>query len=49
MCLTIAIGMSFGAGLLITGGVVTIVALILQFILHQDFGILKSNKQLLVR
>jgi len=49
MCLTIAIGMSFGAGLLITGGVVTIVALILQFILHQDFGILKSNKQLLVK
>ena len=49
MCLTIAIGMCFGSGLLVVGGSVTIAALILQFVLHQDFGILKSNKHILVK
>ncbi len=49
MCLTITIGMCFGSGLLVTGAFVTAIALILQFVLHQEFGIFKSNKQILVR
>lgn len=48
MCLTIAIGMCFGSGLMVIGGIVTILALILQFIFHQEFGVFKSNNQLLV-
>ena len=48
LCLTIAIGMCFGAGLLITGGIVTIVFITLQRILHQDRGIFKSKRLIFV-
>lgn len=48
LCLTIAIGMCFGAGLLITGAIVTVIEIILQLILHQDRGIFTRKKLILV-
>ena len=44
LCLTIAIGMCFGSGLIITGFVVVIVDVILQFVLHKNIGLFKHNK-----
>ena len=49
MCLTIAIGMSFGAGLIVIGCAVTVIGLILQLIMHLDFGIFKSSKHIVVK
>ena len=44
LCLTIAIGMCFGSGLLITAGIVTIVDVLMQYILHKNKGIFKRKK-----
>ncbi len=44
LCLTIAIGMCFGSGLLITAGIITIVVILLQFILHKNKGFFKRKK-----
>ncbi len=47
LCLTIAIGMCFGSGLIITACIVTAVDLVIQFILHRTKGPFK-NKKLIV-
>lgn len=49
MCLTIAIGMSFGAGLIVIASSVTLVAITLQTIMHLDLGIFKSSKHIIVK
>lgn len=49
MCLTITVGMCFGSGLIVTGSIVTVVALLLQHILHSDIGVFKNNKLIVVR
>lgn len=49
LCLTIAVGMCFGAGLIIIGAVVTVISLILQAILHSNVGIFKNSKHILVK
>ena len=49
MCLTMAIGMSFGAGLIITGTFVTIFTIILQLILHLPFSFFKNKDAIIVR
>ena len=49
MCLTIAIGMCFGSGLVVIGSTVTIVAIFLQTIMHLDLGIFKSSKHIIVK
>ena len=48
LCLTIAIGMCFGSGLLITGGIITVVEIVLQMILHQDRGIFRNKRLIFV-
>lgn len=48
ICLTIAIGMCIGSGLLITGCVVTIITIILQKLLHLNKGVFKSPKSITV-
>ena len=48
LCLTIAIGMCFGSGLIITGAVVTVLVLLLQRILHKDKSIFQSKKLIVV-
>ena len=49
MCLTIAIGMCFGSGLLITGGFITLVTLLLQIILHLKVSIFRTKKIIIVK
>lgn len=48
LCLTIAIGMCFGSGMLVTGAIITLTDISLQFILHQDKGIFRSKKLIIV-
>lgn len=48
LCLTIAIGMCFGSGLLITGGIITITSLFLQRFLHNRKGIFKGKRLIVV-
>ena len=47
ICLTIAIGMCFGSGLLITGGVVTVLTIVLQIVLHSK--VFKTQKMIVCR
>ena len=49
MCLTIAIGMCFGSGLLITAGIVTLITLLLQLIWHSKLPIFRSRKVIIVK
>ena len=44
LCLTIAIGMCFGSGLIITGFVVTLLDIVLQLILHKNNKIFRHKK-----
>ena len=44
LCLTISIGMCFGSGLLITGCIVSVLDILLQFILHKNKGLFKRKK-----
>ena len=48
LCLTISIGMCFGSGLLVTGAIVTATVILLQLILHQDRGILRSKRLIFI-
>ena len=48
LCLTIAIGMCFGSGLIVTGITVTILELLLQKFLHNSKGLFTSKKLILV-
>ena len=48
LCLTIAIGMCFGSGLMVTGGIVTVVSLFLQRFLHNRKGIFQGKKLIMV-
>ena len=47
ICLTITIGMCFGSGLLITGGVVSVLTIVLQVLLHSK--IFKTQKMIVCR
>ena len=49
MCLTIAIGMCFGSGLLITGGIVTIITILLQFVLHLKTRLFREKRVIIVK
>ena len=48
LCLTISIGMCFGSGLIVTGCIVTATVICLQLILHQDKGIFRNKKLIVV-
>ena len=47
ICLTIAVGMCFGSGLLITGGIVAVLTILLQILLHAKF--LKVQKMIICK
>ena len=48
LCLTISIGMCFGSGLIITACIVTALTIVLQLIMHQNKGIFRSKKHIVV-
>lgn len=49
ICMNVAIGMAFGSGMLVIGGVATIIALAIQLLLHTKFKIFKSKKEIEIR
>lgn len=49
ICLNVAIGMAFGAGMLILGGVATIMTLLIQLFMHAPVKTFKTRKYVEIR
>lgn len=49
ICLTIAIGMCFGGGLIITGAIATVITILLQLFLHSNKWFFKAQKLIICK
>ena len=49
ICLNVAIGMAFGAGMLIIGAVATVMGLLIQLFLHTPLNLFKTKKVVEIR